>query len=228
MSNLLKKITGDVSLSLHKQHVPLPQQVLYFFTWIIVILAFTTAAFLLVSDVITTHLSHMPLSSAPLLLIGTAYLAFQLLIRAQFLDLFKALIVSCAFILWGIDQLLPSDWLATALGDIVIVLYIIDLGWMMMDRLKQQWQSQHAQSVKLVHENTAPLPVLDTSMPILISHVIVTDQQYLPKRSVASSTGSAPILKRNRLTPLACTCTSPLAPFQSAVCCCQMEEASRH
>jgi hypothetical protein len=227
MSNLLKKRTS-VSLSLHKQNLPLSYKVLYPLTWAIVVLAFTTGAFLLVSDVITTRLSHMPLSAAPLLLIGAAYLAFQVLIRAQFLDLFKALIVSCAFIFWGVDQLLPSGWFATTLGDIVIVLYVIDLGWMMMDRLKQQWQSQHAQSAKTAYENTAPLPVLDKSMPLFIPHIAATDQQYIPKRPVASSTGNAPILKRNRLTPLSCTCTSPLAPFQASACCCQMDETSRH
>jgi hypothetical protein len=30
------------------------------------------------------------------------------------------------------------------LKDVVIVLYVIDLGWMVADRLKQQWQSRHA------------------------------------------------------------------------------------
>ncbi len=227
MNNFLKKITS-VSLSPRKQKLSLPHIILYFCTWTIVGLAFVTGIFLLISDMITTHLSHMPLSAAPLLLVGTAYLTFQVLIRAQFLDLFKALIVSCAFILWGVDQLLPSGWFATTLGDIVIVLYVIDLGWMMMDRLKQQWQSRHTQLAKPAYENTAPLPVLDKRMPLLIPHIAVTDQQYIPKRPVASSTGSPSNLKRNRLTPLACTCTSPLAPLQSVACCCQMEEASRH
>src|SRR5450432_2590179 len=150
MNNLLKKVT-DVSLPLHKQKPPLIYKILYPFTWAIVVLAFIAGTFLLISDLFPVHLSHMPLSAAPLLLIGAAYLAFQLLIRAQFLDLFKALIVSSAFILWGIDQLLPSDWLATALGDIVIVLYVIDLGWMMMDRLKQRH--------KLVRQETQLIPV---------------------------------------------------------------------
>ncbi len=226
MSNFLKRITS-VSLSPRKQKSSLPYTILYFCTWTIVVLAFMTGIFLLISDVITTHLSHMPLSAAPLLLVGTAYLAFQVFIRAQFLDLFKALIVSCAFILWGVDQLLPSGWFATTLGDIVIVLYVIDLGWMMMDRLKQQWQTRHTQPTKPAYENTAPLPVLDKRMPLLIPYIATTDQQYIPKRPGASSIGSPSNLKRNRLTPLTCTCTSPLAPLQSMVCCCQMKEASR-
>jgi len=226
MINHLKKVTA-VSLPSRKQKLSLIYKILYPFTWIIVAFAFITGTFLLISDLFPVHLSHMPLSAAPLLLIGAAYLAFQVLIRAQFLDLCKALIVSCAFILWGIDQLLPSGWFATTLGDIVIVLYVIDLGWMMMDRLKQQWQSRHPQPEKLTYVNTVPLSVLDKSMPLLISHSASTDQQYIPQRFVASSKGNVSPLKRNRLTPLSCSCTSPLSPLQSSECCCQMKEVSR-
>jgi hypothetical protein len=225
MDNLLKKVI-NVSLSLRKQKLPLIYKILYPFTWAIVVLAFIAGTFLLVSDLFTSHLYHVPLSAAPLLLIGAAYLAFQVLIRAQFLDLCKALIVSSAFILWGIDQLLPLGWFATTLGDIVIVLYVIDLGWMMMGRLKQQWQSQHPQPEKLAYVNTVPLPALDKSMPLLISHIASTDRQYMPQRSAASQTGNASSLKQNRLKPLSCTCTSPLSPLQSSACCCQMKDAS--
>ena len=149
MDNPLKKVT-NVSLPLHTHKSTHIYKILYLFTWIIVVLALIAGTFLLVSDLSPVHLSHMPISAAPLLLIGVGYLAFQVLIRAQLLDLFKALIVSSAFILWGIDQLLPSGWFATTLGDVVIVLYVIDLGWMMMDRLKQQWQSQHSDPKNLL------------------------------------------------------------------------------
>jgi len=67
-------------------------------------------------------------SAAPLLFIGAAYLGFQVLLRPKPLDLFKALIISSAFILWGVDQLLPGGWVATTLGDVVITLYVLDLG----------------------------------------------------------------------------------------------------
>ena len=68
----------------------------------------------------------------------SSFLGFQVLLRPKPLDLFKALIVSSAFILRGVDQLLPVGWVATTLGDIVITLYVVDLGWMMIDRLKQR------------------------------------------------------------------------------------------
>ena len=115
-------------------HLPI-SKLLSAVTWLLVTLSFLTS--LLASDVLTTPLSHAPVSAAPLFLIGAASLAFVLLTRPKPLDLFKALIVSSAFILWGVDQLLPASWLATTLGDVVIVLYVIDLGWMIVDRLKQ-------------------------------------------------------------------------------------------
>jgi hypothetical protein len=110
----------------------------YYFSWSVAVLALLAAILLLVSDFFLTHWLHAPVSAAPLLLIGTAYLGFQVITQPQPLDLFKALLVSSAFILWGIDQLLPTGWLATTLGDVVIVLYVVDLGWMMIDRLKQK------------------------------------------------------------------------------------------
>ena len=117
-------------------HLPI-SKLLSAVTWLLVTLSFLTSLLLLASDVLTTPLSHAPVSAAPLFLIGAASLAFVLLTRPKPLDLFKALIVSSAFILWGVDQLLPASWLATTLGDVVIVLYVIDLGWMIVDRLKQ-------------------------------------------------------------------------------------------
>lgn len=100
---------------------------------------------LLLSDVFRSPFLHAPVSAAPLLLIGSTYLGFLALLRPKPLDLFKALIVSAAFLLWGIDQLLPTGWFATTLGDVVIALYVVDLGWMIADRLKEQWKSRHAQ-----------------------------------------------------------------------------------
>jgi hypothetical protein len=114
------------------------QKLCYLFIWTVIILAFVVGVMVLISDIFLSTLPHAPISAAPLLLIGAAYLSFQAFIRPKPLDLFKALIVSSAFILWGIDQLLAAGWLATTIGDIVITLYVIDLGWIMIDRLKQR------------------------------------------------------------------------------------------
>src|SRR2546430_610370 len=117
MHNLLEQETTNAPMSPHRQYVSLPYYLLYSLTWITVIVALLAGIVLLVSDVFATTLQHAPTSAAPLLLIGATYLGFQGLIRPKPLDLFKALIVSSAFIFWGVDQLLPAGWAATTLGD---------------------------------------------------------------------------------------------------------------
>ena len=102
----------------------------------VVVLALVSGVALLTSDVVFTALPHAPAEASPLLFIGTAYLGLQALLRPKPLDLFKALIISSAFILWGVDQLLPGGRVATTLGDVVVTLYVLDLGWVMIDRLK--------------------------------------------------------------------------------------------
>ncbi|GAC1372497.1 MAG: hypothetical protein NVS2B12_30760 [Ktedonobacteraceae bacterium] len=136
MNNLLNKDTISSTSPVTKHYTSLVNKPLYLLTRIIVILAFVTGAVLLLCDLFLTVFPHAPLSAAPLLFIGVAYLGFQAIIRPTPLDLFKALIVSTAFILWGIDQLLPAGWFATTLGDVVIMLYVIDLGWVLLDRLR--------------------------------------------------------------------------------------------
>jgi hypothetical protein len=112
---------------------------LFAMTWFLIIMALGAGVVLLFDDFVPEKLAflpHAPISAAPLLLIGAASLGFQAISRPNLLDLFKALIVSLAFIFWGIDQMLPAGRLATSLGDIVIVLYVIDLGWMMAATLR--------------------------------------------------------------------------------------------
>ena len=68
------------------------------------------------------------LSALPLLLAGASYIVLQALLRPSPLELLKRLMLGSAFLLWGITQLMPVSALATELGNIVIALYVIDLG----------------------------------------------------------------------------------------------------
>jgi hypothetical protein len=128
-------------------HVLTPGLIL--FTGLVVTLALLGCVLLLVFDLFQPFLhflTHAPVSAAPLLLIGLASLSFQLVIRPKLLYFLKSLIVSSAFILWGVDQLLPAGRIATMLGDVVIMLYIVDLSWMMIEHLTHQgWLKQTPQ-----------------------------------------------------------------------------------
>ncbi len=114
---------------------------LILFTGLVTTLALLSCVLLLVFDLFQPFLrflTHAPVSAVPLLLIGLASLSFQLVIRPKLLAFLKSLLVSSAFILWGVDQLLPAGRVATMLGDVVIVLYIVDLGWLMIHQLTHQ------------------------------------------------------------------------------------------
>lgn len=228
MNHLLEQETMDSSVSSRKPFSSLPYGLLYLFTWATVVAALVASILLLVSDVFSTILPHAPVSAAPLLLIGATSLGFQVLIRPKPLDLFKALIASSAFILWGIDQLLPLGWFATTLGDVVIVLYVIDLGWMMVDRLKQQWKSRDAKSGKPGDERSVSPSELDERKPLLLlGSSTLGKKQDTPRPIIMISRGSTSFLKRNQLAPLPCTCDSPLAPLRLSTCCREMQEATR-
>ena len=138
MNNLLEQKTVSSPVPSRNKLPYYVRRLSYLLTWVIVVAALLAGVVLLASDMFSTILPHAPVSASPLLLIGAAYLGFQALIQPKLLDLLKALIVSAAFILWGIDQLLPQGWFATTLGDVVIALYVLDLGWMMLASLSKR------------------------------------------------------------------------------------------
>jgi hypothetical protein len=82
-------------------------------------------------------LDHAPLSAMPLLLAGGSYIALQAALRPAPMELIRRLMLGSAFVLWGIVQLMPPSTLATDLGDLVIALYVFDLGLMVQAELQR-------------------------------------------------------------------------------------------
>jgi|HubBroStandDraft_1064217.scaffolds.fasta_scaffold00535_22 hypothetical protein len=82
-------------------------------------------------------LGHAPLSAMPLLLAGGSYIALQGLLRPPPIELVKRLLLGSAFLLWGIVQLMPPSVIATDLGDLVIALYVLDLGIIIQAELRE-------------------------------------------------------------------------------------------
>ena len=95
--------------------------------------ALTTAS----SWIVAMTLRHASLSALPLLAAGLSYLALQAVARPKPWQLFKRLMLGGAFVLWGIVQLMPQSALATHLGDLVIALYVFDLGLIVHSDLAQ-------------------------------------------------------------------------------------------
>lgn len=107
-------------------------------TWISGVLSFlalAACAGLLISDarlfILSKHASAA-ISAAPLLLVGVAFLFAQLVNRPRFADLVKNLLLAGTFLLWGVVQLMPHNELARRLGNLVIVLYVLDLTWIIL------------------------------------------------------------------------------------------------
>lgn len=76
------------------------------------------------------------LSAAPLLLSGFGLAGAQWVLKPPFGVVLKRLILSAAFILWGIVQLLPASDLSVELGNLVITLYVVDLVLIVRDELR--------------------------------------------------------------------------------------------
>lgn len=114
------------------------------------LLAVLSGAVLLISDVlplVAARLAHAPTSALPLLLIGTTYALAQLLLRPRRWDLVQAVLVSAAFICWGIYQLLPASPGATFLGDLVITMYVVDLSIGLRKQLQRRTSGTNQEPV---------------------------------------------------------------------------------
>ena len=80
---------------------------------------------------------NLPLSALPLLLAGSSYLVLQAILRPRPLELLKRLMLGTAFLLWGIVQLMPASNLSAELGNVVIALYVVDLGLIIWSDLER-------------------------------------------------------------------------------------------
>jgi hypothetical protein len=77
-------------------------------------------------------LSAAVISAAPLLLVGTAFLILQPIIRPGFAELLKNALLAATFLLWGAVQLMPQSATSMRLGNVVIALYVLDLAWVVL------------------------------------------------------------------------------------------------
>jgi hypothetical protein len=102
----------------------------------LMIIALTFAGILLLSNVPSTpDRLHAYLSSAPLAIAGIGYAILQLRGGARGGTLYKRLLLAATFVIWAVDQLLPSGRLATLIGDVVIAAYVLDLFWLSQEQV---------------------------------------------------------------------------------------------
>jgi len=99
---------------------------------ILLIVDLPTSAHLLVP------ISRAAVEAAPLLLVGIAFLTWLAIDRPAPLDLIKQAAIAAAFILWGVDLLMPPGRWATFVGAVVIAIYVFDLAWLMEGHLRKK------------------------------------------------------------------------------------------
>src|SRR6516162_10859852 len=88
---------------------------------VLLMIALALAGILLLSDLPSLpNQLHGYLSSLPLAIAGIGYAILQLLRRPPPETMLKRLLLAATFVLWAMDQLLPSGKLATFIGDVVI------------------------------------------------------------------------------------------------------------
>ena len=78
--------------------------------------------------------AHDFLGALPLALIAVAYLVYQTVRRPSLAELFKAILLSIAFLLWAGNQFWPVASWSTLLNDLAIGLFVLDvflvmIGW---------------------------------------------------------------------------------------------------
>ena len=99
-------------------------------------IALIVAAALLLSDVAPVpDILHTSLSSLPLALAGVGYALLQFRLRPARGKLLKRLLLAATFLIWAVDQLLPTGRLATFVGDAVIAAYVLDLFWLIEEQV---------------------------------------------------------------------------------------------
>lgn len=78
--------------------------------------------------------AHDLLGALPLALIAVAYLVYQSIRRPGPAELFKAVLLATAFLLWAGNQYWPTASWSTLLNDLAIALFVLDvffvlIGW---------------------------------------------------------------------------------------------------
>jgi hypothetical protein len=102
----------------------------------LMMIALAFAGILLLSNFpLISNRLHAYLSSVPLAIAGMGYAILQLREGPSRGTLYKRLLLAATFVIWAVDQLLPSGRLATLIGDVVIAAYVLDLFWLSQEQV---------------------------------------------------------------------------------------------
>lgn len=72
--------------------------------------------------------SHLRMGSFPFIFIGISFICYQLSLHRPWRQRIKGLLLGLAFALWGSEQFLHASMGLTLLDNVVIAIFIVDLG----------------------------------------------------------------------------------------------------
>lgn len=87
-------------------------------------------------------------SAVPLISIGVAFACLQFVVARNHTQIFLGLLVAAAFILWGTEQFLSDPAVVSFIDDVVVFLFVLDLGIVIYGHLKPG-----------IHADTSELPL---------------------------------------------------------------------
>lgn len=104
--------------------------------------AFAALVALLVSDGVHGFRPidfHQNASAVALMSVGLSYVFLQIVSEEGGRAKLKGVLLGSAFFLWGIEQFIPRGVCATLTDCIVITIFVVDLGSIVIARLRQRW-----------------------------------------------------------------------------------------
>jgi hypothetical protein len=105
------------------------------------VVAFASAALILGLDAfhwLRPEIAWKIKSAIPLICIGVSYALLQFTLPRTLVEFCLSLAVSLAFVLWGVEQFIPIPPIAGVVDDVVVFLFVLDLGIVIRGRLKER------------------------------------------------------------------------------------------
>jgi hypothetical protein len=103
------------------------------------VFAFGTAAGVILVDALhwlRPEVTWRVKSALPLIGIGVSYAFLQFTLPRTKREFLLSMAVSLAFILWGVEQFIPVARIASLVDDVVVFLFVLDLGIVIRGRLR--------------------------------------------------------------------------------------------
>ena len=82
--------------------------------------------------------AHQRAGAWSFMLIGASYISLQLSTSRRWREMFKGVLLGVGFFLWGCEQFVPPGPLVTIMDSLVVLIFVSDLGLVIVDRLKRK------------------------------------------------------------------------------------------